>query len=153
MSSSLKNTRGFKSKQSEEDKTVYFVIHGSTPATLRDLCLASNSIYMHLKILVHVLPLNVYMQLPLKSMAAASLQPRAEFNLMYCSLSQRWSQLFWKLSESWNHPRKCSSQERETPQQKVQNSCFSHFSGASAREKNQKEGAMLMQFILTKYRM
>jgi len=43
--------------------------------------------------------------------------------------------------------------QRETPQQKVQNSRFSHFSGASATEKNQNEGAMLMQFILTRYRM
>jgi len=68
---------------------------------------------MHLKILVHVLPLTAYMQLPLKSMAAAPVQLRAEFNLLYRSLSERWSQLLWKLSESSNHPRKCSSPDKE----------------------------------------
>lgn len=77
-----------------------------------DLFVTSNSIYTHLKIMVHVLPLNMYMQLPLKSTAAVSVQLRAEFNLMYCSLSERWSQIFWKLSESWNHPRKYSTPER-----------------------------------------
>ena len=38
--------------------------------------------------------------------------------------------------------------QKETPKQRVQNSYFSHFSHASAREKNQKESAMHMQFIL-----
>lgn len=91
MSSSLKNTRGFKSIPRKIE--VCFIICGSMPATLHDLCSASNSIYMHLKILVHVLPLNVYKQLPLKSMPAASVQPRAEFNLMYRSLSEKLSAL------------------------------------------------------------
>lgn len=91
MSSSLKNTRGFKSIPRKIK--VYFVVCGSKPATLHDLCSASNSIYMRLKILVHVLPLNVHKQLPLKSMAAASVQPRAEFSLMYRSLSERLSAL------------------------------------------------------------
>lgn len=91
MSSSLKNTRGFKSIPRKIK--VYFIIYGSKPATLHDLCSASNSIYMRLKILVHVLPLNVHKQLPLKSMAAASAQPRAEFSLMYRSLSERLSAL------------------------------------------------------------
>lgn len=62
---------------------------------------------------MHCLPLDVCVHaVPSKSMAAESVQLRAEFNHV---TNIREVKLSWKGNEAWIHPGKCSSLERDFP--------------------------------------